>query len=340
MKAFGLAPLLALFVLSSFARSQRCAYQPDNLPNNGGSNVIPFGHLNTNDPRWSKQRYQALVPVAKFGNNVGLICEMAWASYSSRIREFATIQVTFAQTTASKMSTTFAANLVTNKTVVLRATNYTWPTTAGKWTRMGLQKPYNFIPARGNLVVEVIVTGAGSHTGPSNTGFRSISPQPRLYRYGWSSNRPPATGILDSQRGLRMEFCFDTNDLQTFGKSCAGSNGTPALSLGGSAKLGNNFSIDLSGAPGNTGVAILVIGTSALPAPLPLPGSNCHLLISIAPALLFGLPTTNGRATARFPALKTIPICTELYAQYFPLDVRANSLGLSATNYGRILFGN
>jgi len=55
------------------------------------------------------------------------------------------------------MSTTFATNLGSKPQVCLAARNYVWPHTKDTWSRIGLQKPYLYLPANGNLVVEVLV---------------------------------------------------------------------------------------------------------------------------------------------------------------------------------------
>jgi hypothetical protein len=333
---------VGLALASAAASGQRCAYFPDNAVT-GGSNVIPFGHQSPTDATWSNQKYQTLIPAATLGTIPGLIAELAVVPATSGRRQFRSIKVQLAQTTQTALTTTFATNLGANPTTVLDARDYYWPSTMDTWTRIGFQKSFLFLPAQGNVVVDIEVQGAGMpDTTTAHAGCRSTSVV-RMYAVGWTTT-PPATGTLSTSAGLRMELCFDTNDARAFGLGCAGSNtSVPKLAYGGSAKLGNTLSIDLSAAIASRPVVLLLGITNAAPFPIDLTAAGapgCRLYTS--PDLITVTVTdASGAASIKLP----IPndsglISLRFYNQFFPIDSQANRLGVSASNYGRALLGN
>src|SRR5687768_17010216 len=100
----------SLIMLPALVPAQGTYFIPDNQAAAGTCNVIPFGDSSTSSPTWSNQKYQTLIPAAALGNRPGLICELAFAPYGTGMREFATIKIQMDTTTATSLSTTFAAN--------------------------------------------------------------------------------------------------------------------------------------------------------------------------------------------------------------------------------------
>ncbi|MCA8954484.1 MAG: hypothetical protein KDC87_00335 [Planctomycetes bacterium] len=336
--------LLGLLLLLTAPLAAQSVYVPDNNAAAGGCNVIPFGN-STLSTTWANQRYQQIASAADLGNPaVAVICDLAFAPCGTTgakfIRHFDTIEVVMAQTSATTLSNTFSANLVTNVQTVLSATNYDWHQESGAWNRLGLQKDYLYIAAQGaNVVIQVTVTGA-RHLTTGTAGCHTGGNQ-RLYAYGYTG-APPAVATGTSLHAQKVEFLFQVSDLHQFGVGCAGTNGTPELSFTGSAQLGQSLSIDLSNGPAirplyfalatsyfDGGVDLQVIGA---------PG--CLEYVPANAILLGGVTDSVGKysLSATVPNLPSV-VCFRLYAQYFPQDFGANSAGLTASNYGRILPG-
>jgi hypothetical protein len=332
-----------MLLLAAAAPAQTTYFIPDNQATAGTCNVIPFGDSSTSSPTWSNQKYQTLILASALGNQAGLICELAFAPCGSGVREFATIKIQLATTTATTLVPAFASNLVTRPTTVLDTTNYRWTNVANTWNRIGLQKAYPFI-GNENLVIDIEVTGVGLPGG--GLGMHRSSTIERLYAFGWTGTAPLA-GTSDLA-ALKVEVCFDTEDLWTFGAGCQGSNAqVPALSHTGSSRLGNIFSADLANA--RPGAALLFGGfrndsfrnTVSLPWEMSAVGApGCHLYVD-APLILGAGVNGSGNASLSFAVPRdSALLCGKFYSQYVPLDPQANALGFVTSNYGRALIGS
>jgi hypothetical protein len=129
-----------------------------------------------------------------------------------------------------------------------------------------------------------------------------------------------------------------------FGAGCVGSNGTPAFSFAGTAKLGNTLGFDCVNAP-LFAPTILIAGTDSrlstypwqLP-PLLYPG--CTLYHDVLFAIL-ALADGSGHALVQVP-IPDDPSLLGLvvYSSYVVQDPLANLGGLTLSNYGRALLGN
>src|SRR5690606_32424372 len=146
-------------------------------------------------------------------NNVpGRITSLAVGGAATGLRHHDTIQIRmdYLQGSSTTLSTTFASNLSANAVTVLEATDYQWHQTSGTWGRLGLQKPFTYVPQLGPLVIEV--TCAGSYdTGTGSAGMCSGT-QPRLYAFQWTG-QPAASGALEAGAGIKMQICYGDPDL-------------------------------------------------------------------------------------------------------------------------------
>ena len=318
----------ATLLLAAPSVAQNCKYIPGNTPTAGTCNVIPFGNTK-NSSTWSNQKYQTILLTSQLGKAAGSICEIAFAPCRTEMRNFDSIVIKMNHTKIATFTgnTNFATNLGTGATTVLSAKNYTWHNTANKWNRIGLQKPFLYLPPLGNVIIEIECRNVGVATGGSGFHRSTTSEFPdRLYAVGWASN-PPATGSTD-RAGLKIEVCFDVADLSLFGTSC----GPAKHTLSGSAKVGQTVQFAISGAPTVPPIALLVLGVNnGAPFPILLPGTKCNLFIS--PDLILPVTTSSGRGAVKFMMPK-LP-CARFYSQYvvFPSSL------LETTNYGRILIG-
>jgi hypothetical protein len=329
---------LSLFLASSLG-AQTSLFFPDNSSSTGTCNVIPFG-TSTTSTTWRNQKYQALLTKTQLGSVPLQIQDLGFAGCAGGIHHFDTIQITMGYTTSTTLSTTFASNL-TKSQVVLSAKDYDWHQAKDKWSRIGLQKPFLWIPALGNLVVDIEVTGTGLiKVVSSGTGFHRGT-LPRMYAYGWTTT-PPATGTAGAA-ALKIELVTSAADLNHFGQGCKGSNGEPEMSLGGSAQLGGKVSVGLVNGPKSSGAALFLGLSNGAPLPVDLAvagAKGCKLYVTTD--IVFGAATdASGMATATLPIPKdTTLIGGRFYLQWFPLDKAANGLGWTASSYGRVLMGN
>lgn len=331
--------LAALLISAVPALAQNCKYVPDSIPS-GPCNVIPFG-TTKNDATWGNQRYQTILTTAQLGNVPGMICELGFVPCGTGPRSFDSIEIQMAQTQLADFTTSnnFLTNLGASPTTVLSAKNYVWHNTASTWNRIGLQSSFLYIPARGNVLIDIVIMGSG-FTG--SAGFNrsdTTVPPDRLYATSWTGT-PPATGSTD-KAGLKVEVCFDIATLDRFGLSCAGSAGTPSHTYSGSCKLASTVNIDLSGVLASR-PQVLLVGFSNLPLPIDLtlggaPGCNLY----VTPDLPI-VRVSNTGGTATLPL--AIPndsglVCGRLYTQWVSIDAAANKMGVALSNYGRILIG-
>ncbi len=341
-------PLVVLVtLLGSSAVLGQDVFVPDGNATTGACFVIPFGSSKRGP--WSNQRYQSMITAKELGppgKSGGRICDIAFAPCGTRsfVRHFDTIEIVLGQTHASTLSKTFAKNLVTHVQTVLRRTGYDWHQVGGRWNSVDLDRAYDYVPARGNLVVQITVTGA-HHRTPGTDGMHTASVRPRLKgrvaANGWTST-PPAVGFPAITGGLKMKLFFGTSDLHEFGFGCRGSNGVPSLTLGGSARLGAAFSIRLANAPAST-VALLTFSVTRLEPTLdlaPLGAPGCVLYV--APDARLALRTDrSGTGTLSQIAVPNDArlICLRFYTQFLVFDRRANTAGMTASNGARVLLG-
>jgi hypothetical protein len=318
------------------------AYVPDNDATTGGCNVIPFG-TDTMSATWANQKYQTMVTAADLGNpRAKSICGLAFAPCGTvtGIREFDTISIRMGQTNSSTLSTTFSANMGSAATV-LSQRDYRWVVTGGTWDAIGLENNYLYNASNGaNLVIEITVTGNRSPVTTGSQGFRTGARE-RLYAFGWTGSAP-ATGTVGNSAALKMEVLFDKATLSTYGVGCKGSNGqVPTVNMVGTGQIGTTYAVSVTGALPNAR-GNLSIGFSLWNPPLDLaiinaPGCMMYFNNLVTLPMVY---TPNGTYSIKLPVPKGTRPCERAYFQFFVFDRRANPLGVTSSDYGRILTGN
>ena len=324
------------------AQSATSIFVPDNNASTGGANVIPMGQGKTSTT-WANQKYQTLIPASYAKQAAVRIHDLGFAPSSTNLHDFDSIVIKMdvVPLTQTTLNRTFASNLSNKVVTVLDARKYGWNLTTSQWTRIGLQKSFLWLPALGNLVIDIEVRGAGG-VGTNTGGFRRSSTIERLYAVGWTGN-PPATGNASvSLAALKVELVTDDADASPFGQACPGSSGTPKLSYTGLPQVGKTFSVDLSGALAST-VALHLIGlTNSAPVfPLdltPFGAPGCNLYIS--PDFAISTPTLQGSISQKVAVPNNSALVGVRYwDQFLVLDKQANKFGWSASNQGRVLIG-
>ncbi|MCB9869111.1 MAG: hypothetical protein H6836_06870 [Planctomycetes bacterium] len=315
------ALLLTTALLTTAARAQNTRYIPDNLPS-GGCNVIPFGN-NVVNTTWSNQRYQVMATLADLGNPTAPIdiCNIGFLACGTgdQISHHDTIVLQLGQTSASTLATTtFAANLVSNVQTVLQATDFQWKYVGSQWSRIGIQRPYRFDPALGNLVLDVCVTGTFKPLG-AGSGLYTGSRQ-RVYNRSWPTSSGCPSTITSSGSTAAIKWCVDFGAWSTSenGLGCQGLD----LAFSGTAELGQSLTIAAGGAPNSAGCT-LVLGLQAFTPGLDLFGNGCRIYCN--PILYVPGKTL----TATVPNDRNL-ICRQIYTQFYCID--ASYTGLIATS--------
>ncbi len=316
-------------------------YVPDASTTTGGCNVIPFGNT-TASPTWGNQKYQQLITASDLGNECVVdICDLGFVSCGTGTRHFDRIQIRMAQTDQTTLGTSFSANLDANLRTVLDQRNYDWSQVKDQWSQVGLESSYRYDASKGkNLVIQVLVYGAKCDSWSGGGGHRSASRE-RVYAFGWAS-APPATGSRGASAALKVQLIANSYDVHNYGVGCKGSNNKFATaSIIGSGKIGTNYTLRLSDALPNANTFISV-GFSLWSAPFDLsliqaPGCNMYFNNLLT---LNGTCNSIGMSSTNLSIPSSIEPCLRIYFQYFPLDRAANPLGLTTTNYARLLTGH
>lgn len=241
-------PLLALALASGLA-AQNCFYMPSNTPNSGTCNVIPWG-VNTASRTWSNQRYQAKFTKAELGNAKRIIKDLAFAPCGSGTHRSTSLVIRMAHHNGA-LTTNFATNLGSSSVVVLNKTNHTWTKTVNAWSNVGLTNTFAYDPAKGDLLIDITVTG-NINTG--GTGMHRQSGRQRLYAFGWTGS-PPATGRIDTA-ALKMRVCTSGGAFGNVGQGC----GPGPLTMQGTGvpNIGQTIGIRaIKGRPNSGGAIVL-----------------------------------------------------------------------------------
>lgn len=331
--------LLVSALLTAPLVAQSYVYVPDSNSATGSCNVIPFGTVKTSST-WVNQRYQTMVMSTDLGRVAGNICSLAFAvCRQAQVRTWDSLKITMAQTTATTLSTNFAANLMTRPTVVFEGKNHVWPIEAiDTWDNIGLQKNFLYLPAQGNVVIEIIAIGNDRKDATGTTGFRTGA-RPRLYAFSWTGT-PPATGTLGTGSALRMRLGLAEAAVDNFGMGCGA--GPLAMVGTGNGKIGTAFGMNMTGGP-TTGAGLIWLGfNTSPPLPIDLTGAGltgCSLYCPIDVPLA-GVAFRSGTSTAiRFaiPNDRSLA-CGRFCVQGLAIDSAAPG-GLSLSDYVRVLIG-
>lgn len=126
----------------------------------------------------------------------------------------------------------------------------------------------------------------------------------------------------------------------TFGSGCAGSNGVPSLSVSGSPKVGQSWTVTCNGAVPAINAGVLVFGFTALPGidlgPV-LGMTGCSAFVS--PDLVSSLFVGSGGSFAwTWPSVAG-PVGGNFLLQALVLDPAANAFGLTSSNAASVTLG-
>jgi hypothetical protein len=332
-----LLPFL-LLALAPAAFAQTCEYncgtEPLQLSGNTAA-LLPAGGPGL------FYRKHVMVPALVF-QNVPLVITDVSVSCPAGYRQlsFSRLTIRMGHTTVAQLSNTFAQNITSPLQTVLDARDHVFFEGFGPaWVPLGLQVPFQFHPGSGNLLIEVVVEG-GVVLGSFTFNYPGGSPFGACVTSA-AETTLPVLGGPDSIPRLRL--CSDRAEVILFGQNCTGSgSSTPLLGVGGMPTPGATATIWLSDAPPNA-LAVCAYGFDTQPPfPLnltPLGAPGCRQYFGLA---LYDVVVANnqgiGQRTILVPSASST-IGAIVYAQYFVLDPPANPLGITTSNYARLLVG-
>ncbi|MCB9868441.1 MAG: hypothetical protein H6837_01210 [Planctomycetes bacterium] len=329
---------LALLVPDATAQTQKRVFLGDGNPAGGGANAFP----------WSREqlRYQTIFTAAQMGNVPCTVNDILVAPYATLTSEvtgiYDDIEIRMGMTPLATPTTNWSANNP-NPTVVYRGPiRMTFQ--PGVWREMGLPKSFLYLPLppATNLCVEFIMWKINPASTNVRIGAVSGGVQ-RAYYYMWTQNQ--ATSASVDSLGAKLGLICDNGSFAVTETGCQSSRNTP-LSIGATTfpQWGKPFGLTLSGAL-PTSPVFLAIGlsdTTGFGTTLPIDGAllgapGCFLWNENR--LQVGSVTDGtGAAALNF----TIPAgggTPRLYVHWWNLDNAANALGVTTSNYGKILLG-
>jgi hypothetical protein len=329
---------LGALILAAGLCAQTCIYSWSTNPSEPGQNPLRLLSGQA-DQRFS--RIQMLLPATLFGNvpvritEVSLPVRTGWRR--SHWRHFA---VRMRQTSIGQLSSFFAANVTGPFQDVMILDDHVGLLGVGPaWVPLGLQQPFLFIPGRGDLLIELEVTGGRVL---EEASFNNLTPgYVGSMLSAEDEASPPTSGVFAQPPSLR--FCVDRAEISEPGQACGGaSNQPPVLGLQGTPSIGGQTSFWLSNAPPNA-LAFLALGFDNRP-PFPLdltamgaPGCKQYFPVSVVHALV-----ADGLGIAEH--VEQIPnnqslIGSVVFGQHLVLSAGSNALGGLTSNYGRLLIG-
>lgn len=332
---------LALLVPLVAAQSP-CFYIPDPVPeNHGGTGVTgtdaPLGfELPTNF------RSLLVVPSIRFANVPRWIDDLAFVPLGTEISECDELIVRLSHTPATVVQGGFAQYITEPQVEVLRVRSHRFVRITNTWMRLGLQRPFLYIPARGNLLIDVIAMGARRDPRAlGERGFARSAPAVGYAATGEDTVRVPDRG--GSVSFPKLAICTAAAGLDWFGAGCTGSGGrVPVLGLDGAPTPGGTVEIWISNAPPSTGTHRLLGLDNGAPFPMDLTSIGmigCRVYFEPLDATststdAFGI----AHSSLGVPSSSTL-LGAVLYVQGLVVDPTGNAVGLTTTNYGRIQIG-
>ena len=325
-------PLLAVIATSHLGAQTTCHYVPSNTPASGGCNVIPWG---MNSPTWANQRYQTKITIADLGNAKRTITDLAFAPCNTGAHSSATLVIKMAHHKGA-LTTNYTTNLGNAAVTVLNKKNHSWTMTANTWSKVGLTGFFNYDPAKGDLLLDILVTG--NSTTASHAGGHPDSRQ-RLYAYNWVGV-PPASGTISATAALKMRVCTGTpnGSFTSYGNGCG--RGPLTIVGSGTPNLTKKFGLNLTNGRASSGGFILVgaVQQSQSLASIGMPGCTLYLAPvfssgvaldakGVSASLSFGVPNNP------YFVGKTI------YGQGANIDTGSNVLNLTVSQGTTITFG-
>jgi hypothetical protein len=328
--------------------TQNTVFLSDGNAASGGSNTFP----------WSREglRYQTIFPSAKFSKagagafiiNDILVAPQLSMNPTIKTAVYDDIEIRMGATAQVVPTKAWATNNPKPTTVYRGPLRVTFE--KGVWRGMGLPKPYLFIqtPTAPNLCVEFIMWKFNKARNSETVSIRAVTDTTtnsatRAFYFKWTTSQTtaPSTG----KGAAKMGLVVNSGNFVPTETGCKGStNAVPSIGSSTFPRVGKSWDLTLSGALPNSS-AMLVIGFSdtkgfggALPLDAGFLGApSCFIWNENT----FAVPATvNSAGNAKLNFL--IPASggnARVYAHWWNFDTKANTAGVTSSNYGKILLG-
>ena len=175
-----------------------------------------------------------VIPAIRFANVPRWIDDLAFVPLGTDHGDCDELIVRMSHGSSTAVAGLVAPHLTEPQVEVLRVRSHRFTRIANTWLRLGLQRPFLYIPARGNLVIDVIALGARPDPrGLGYRGFAKVAPD-----VGWAA------------MGTDTPLIPDRGAATPFPKLALCS---AAAGLDGSARLRDTVEIWLSNTAASTG---------------------------------------------------------------------------------------
>lgn len=235
------------------------------------------------DAKLRTQRLQIVVTASELGNRKRTITNLAFAPCASGIRSYTRLTIPMGAKKAGALSTTFDANFAARASRVLDRSNVRWINAAGRWNNVGLNAPYNYDPALGDLLINITARNA-DFTG-SDPAMRADTRQ-GLHAFGFSPT--PRTGAL-TMMSTKLRLAEGAAFLDLLTPGCG--PGPLRLSAGGNPALGGRVEFQITGGrkTATPSIGVTLFGFQRINVGF---GQDCA--INVNPAIIFWSPLTGG----------------------------------------------
>ncbi|MBN2489478.1 MAG: hypothetical protein JXQ29_01325 [Planctomycetes bacterium] len=216
---------IALCALVSAAAAADEIYVPGNNPTLGGGNNWPWNA--TTSSEW---RYQLLFTATQLGHKAGIIKDIAFAPTTTGTHTSQKFEMTFSHTSATALSSTWAANLPW-PVVVYPEGPLTWNPVRDTWSPLGLRQSFVY-DGQSNLVVDLRYLGgamSGGFTGVCHSDSGWSVTILRSWRYGAGAYSGATALTASTTGGLITRFTMDVVLLIGSGSTRPGGKVTLAL---------------------------------------------------------------------------------------------------------------
>ena len=325
-------PFLAVVAMAPLGAQKNCYFAPDSNASVGGCNVIPWG---MNSPTWANQRYQTKMTIADLGNAKRTITDLAFAPCNTGAHSSATLVIKMAHHKGA-LTTNYTTNLGNAAVTVLNKKNHSWTMTANTWSKVGLTGFFNYDPAKGDLLLDILVTG--NSTTASHAGCRTGARQ-RLYAFNWVGV-PPASGTISATAALKMRVCTGTpnGSFTSYGNGCG--SGPLTIVGSGTPNLTKKFGLHMINGRASSGGFVLVgaVQKNLNLASIGMPGCTLYLDPVFSAGVGFGPKGVSAALSFGVPNNPYF-VGKTIYGQGANIDPGSNVLNLTVSQGTTITFG-
>ena len=306
------------------AQSTALTAHPQETLQNGNGNLVPFGVLNSGS--FGEGRSMFLVPKDELPSQPALLVGMEIHCQGNVTLDYASLTINCGPTTATTLTSTFAANFPSTPTPVLQATSLQVTYASNAWTPIPFTTPYVH-DGQSALVIEVQKLLQTAATYPFATMSTSSSP-PRndrpnmVYTFstpGGGASQSPTGSYQANALSFRLQWQATPTlrNLSNVGTS------------GNQYNVGGQVTLTMQGSPSH--LYVLAAATSFLPVALPLPGFGGALRLNNPLVFTGGLLDPNGVGTFVFP-LPNDPSLAGYYLTYQGADIDGATGFITLTN--------